>query len=71
MRGHEFEYKLYWKGEETGHDGVGLMVKHDLVESVMEVRRVCARIISVNTVMNEKGVTVISVYVPESRRNEE
>ena len=33
LRGGDFEYKLNWKGEETGRGGVGLMVKHDLVET--------------------------------------
>ena len=70
MRGGDLEYKLYWK-EETGRGGVGLMVKHDLVESVMEVRRVSPRIISIDIVVNEKVVTVISVYAPQSGRSEE
>ena len=47
------------------------MVKHDLVESVMEVRRVSPRIISINIVVNEKVVNVISVYAPQSGRSEE
>ena len=47
------------------------MVKHDLVESVMEVRRVSTRIISMDIVVNEKVVTVISVYAPQSGRSEE
>ena len=71
LRRDDFEYKLYWKGEETGRGGVGLMVKHDLVESVMEVRRVSPRIISIDIVVNEKVVTVISVYAPQSGRSEE
>ena len=71
LRGGDFEYKLYRKGEETGRGDVGLMVKHDLVESVMEVRRVFPRIISTDIVVNEKVVTVISVNVPQSGRSEE
>ena len=47
------------------------MVKHDLIESVMEVRRVSPRIISIDIVVNEKVVTVISVYAPQSGRSEE
>ena len=47
------------------------MVKHDLVESVMEVRRVSARIIAIDIVVNKKMVTVISVYAPQSGRSEE
>ena len=71
MKGGDFEYKLYRKGQETGRGGVGLMVKHDLVESVMEVRRVSPRTISIDIVVNKKAVTVISVYAPQSGRNEE
>ena len=47
------------------------MEKYDLVESVMEVRRVSPRIISIDLVVNEKVVNVISVYAPQSRRSEE
>ena len=71
MSGDDFDYKLYWKGEETGRGGVGLMVKHDLVKSVMEVRRVSPMIISIDIELNEKVVTVISVYAPQSGRSEE
>ena len=71
LRGGDFEYKLYWKGEETGRGGVGLVVNYDLVESVMEVRRVSPRIISIDIVVNEKVVTVISVYAPPRGRSEE
>ena len=71
LRGGDFEYKLYWKGEEAGRGGVGLMVKHDLVESVMEVKRVSPRIISIDIVVNEKVVNVISVYAPQSGKSEE
>ena len=48
LRRGDFEYKLYCKGEETGRGGVGLMVKHDLVESVTEGRRVSPKIISID-----------------------
>ena len=47
------------------------MVKHDLVESLMEVRRVSRRIICIDIVVNEKVVTVISVYASQSGRSEE
>ena len=33
----DFKYKVYWKKEDTGHGGVGLMVKQELIEFVMEV----------------------------------
>ena len=36
-----FEYRLYWKGEDTASGGVGLMAKCELAKSVIEDRRVC------------------------------
>ena len=59
LRGGDFEYKLYWKGEKTGHGGVDLMVKSELAESVLEVRRVSPRVISMDLVFQGKIKTVI------------
>jgi len=47
------------------------MVKLELVESVMEVRRVSARIISMDLVIQGKIMTTISVYGPQSGRIDE
>ena len=58
-----------WKGEETVRGGVVLIVKHTHVESVKEMRRVCPRIISMDVEVNEKVITAISVYVPQSGRS--
>ena len=71
IRGGDFEYKLYWKGEDTGHGGVGLMVRKDLAESVVEVKRVSPRCMALEMAINGKVITVISVYAPQSGRSEE
>jgi len=47
------------------------MVKLELVESVMEVRRVSARIISMDLVIQGKIMTIISTYGPQSGRIDE
>jgi exonuclease III len=39
-------YKLWWKGDD-GTGGVGVMVKEELMNTVVEVRRKCARVILV------------------------
>ena len=31
-------YKIYWKGDHVGPGGVGMMVKKDLMNGVMEVK---------------------------------
>ena len=47
LRVGDFEYKLQWKEEEIGRGGVVLLVKYDLIESVMEVRKVWPKIKSI------------------------
>ena len=59
LKGGDFEYKMYWKGENTGQGGVAVMVKKDLVNSVVEVKRVSARILVVEMAVNEKILSVI------------
>ena len=71
LRGNDFVYKLFWKGEKNGQRGVGIMVKQEVVESVTEVRRVSPRILSVDLALSEKVVTIISVYCPQRGRNVE
>ena len=43
IRGGDGVYKFYWNGESSGHGGVGIMVRMDLVSYVIEVRRVTTR----------------------------
>ena len=35
----ERRHKLWWSGNNTGKGGVGILVKEDLCESVVEIRR--------------------------------
>ena len=35
----EEKYKLWWSRSEDGRNGVGIMVKEDLLEEVIEVKR--------------------------------
>ena len=39
-------YRLCWTGEGDGVDGVGVMVKDELCEKVLEVRRVSDRVMT-------------------------
>jgi len=71
VRGGDFQYRLFWKGEKTGQGGVGLMVRKDLAESVMEVKRVSPRILAMELAVSGEVFSVISVYGPQSGRSEE
>ena len=63
-------YKLWWKGND-GTGGVGVMVKEELVEKVLEVRRKSASVIVVVMVIGKVTVRVISGYAPQQNRKEE
>ena len=61
IRGGDGVYKFYWNGESSGHGGVGIMVRMDLVSYVIEVRRVTTRIIALELAIENEIVTVLSV----------
>ena len=72
LKGDGFEFILYWKGEvNTANRGVGLMAKHKLAKSVMNVIRISCKIFFLDLVLFEKVVTVISVYGHQSGKSEE
>ncbi|ESN91059.1 hypothetical protein HELRODRAFT_182310 [Helobdella robusta] len=63
-------YKLWWKGDDrTG--GVGVIVREELVEKVLEVRRRSNGVIVVVMVFGKVIVRVISGYAPQQSRKEE
>ncbi|ESO01769.1 hypothetical protein HELRODRAFT_160929 [Helobdella robusta] len=63
-------YKLWWKGDD-GMGGVGVMVREELVEKVLEVRRRSNGVIVVVMVFGKVIVRVISGYAPQQSRKEE
>ncbi|ESO04090.1 hypothetical protein HELRODRAFT_173167 [Helobdella robusta] len=63
-------YKLWWKGDD-GTGGVGVMVREELVEKVLEVRRRSNGVIVVVMVFGKVIVRVISGYASQQSRKEE
>ncbi|ESN92893.1 hypothetical protein HELRODRAFT_165025 [Helobdella robusta] len=63
-------YKLWWKGDD-GTGGVGVMVREELVEKVLEVRRRSNGVIVMVMVFGKVIVRVISGYAPQQSRKEE
>jgi len=58
-------FKLWYSGVKRTTNGVGILVKRDLVEQVVEVRRKSDRIMSRKLVVGSKVLNVVSVYVPQ------
>jgi hypothetical protein len=67
----EEKYKLWWSGEKQKRGGVGVLVREDLVEDVIEVIRISARIMKIKMVIGNKVWHIFSVYAPQVGRAEE
>ena len=61
-------YKLWWCGNDDKTGGVGILVKEELCENVVDVRRRCDRVMAVGLVFGEEVVRVICAYAPQSKK---
>ncbi|XP_009796453.1 uncharacterized protein [Nicotiana sylvestris] len=52
-------------------NGVGILVDRELIESMVEVRRVNDRLITINLVVGECTLIVINAYAPQAGLDEE
>ena len=68
MLGIKGRYKLWWSGKGDAVDGGGVMVKEKLCEKLVEVRRVCDRVMTV-VVFEEDVLRLICGYAPQFGRS--
>ena len=57
-------FKLWYMGETSGRNGVGILIDKSLKDGVVDVRRRGDRIILVRIVVGDLAVNVISAYAP-------
>ena len=68
----EERYKLWWSGGSEGKNGVGVMVKEEWKENVIEVVRWCERMMKIKMVVGGKMIVhMFSVYAPQQGKPEE
>ena len=58
-------YNLWWCGNDDKTGGVGILVKEELCENVVEVRRRCDRVMAIGSVFREEVVRVTCAYAPQ------
>ena len=58
-------YKLFHNEDDGRKNGIGIAVREELVKSVLEVKRVSARLMAIK--LEEKGsrLNIVSVYAPQ------
>ena len=59
-------YKLWWCGNDDKTGGVGILIKEELCEKVVEVKRRCGRVMGIGLIFGEEVVRVICAYAPQS-----
>ncbi|XP_070019908.1 uncharacterized protein [Nicotiana sylvestris] len=64
-------YKLWYSRVLRGKNGVGILVDGHLRESVVEVRRVNDRLMTIKLVVGEGTLNVVSAYAPQSGLDKE
>jgi hypothetical protein len=65
-------FKFFWSGSEEGVSGVGILVAERWIENVIEVRRVCDRLMVVRVAIGRSVLNVVCAYAPQvGRSNEE
>ena len=69
--GGEEKYKFWWSGSEEGRNRVGIMVKEDSVEEVIELERLDDIMMKVAVVCGREILRVFSVYAPQQGRPDE
>ena len=64
-------FKFWYSGFKRATHGVGVLIKKELVEQVIEVRRKSDRIMSIKLVVSSNIFNVVSVYAPQIGLDEE
>ena len=59
-------HKLWWCGNDDKAGGVGILVKEELSENAVEVRRRCDTVMAIGLVFEEEVVKIICAYAPQS-----
>ena len=58
-------YKIFYVGEQSGRNGVGVIVSSSLVDNVVEVKRCSSRLMKVKLVWESTVVNVVCAYAPQ------
>ena len=65
------KYKLWRSGNQEGYGGVGVLVREEQYDEVVEVRRVNDRVMSLVIVFEEEVVRVVCACTPQIGKSTE
>jgi len=62
-------YKFFWQGCKDGNAGSGFLFQEDVIDRVVDVKRVNECIMCLKVLVGDKLVTCICAYVPQMGRS--
>ena len=57
--------KIFYKGADGRKNGIGIVLREELAESVLEVKRVLDRLIAMKLEVNGSILNIVSAYTPQ------
>ena len=69
--GENERYKLWWSGGKESRNGVGIMLKEELIDQVIGVIRISDRLMKIMMVLGSKLAHIFSAYAPQQGRTED
>ncbi|KAL0838447.1 hypothetical protein ABMA28_016579 [Loxostege sticticalis] len=58
-------YKLMYTGSKGGRNGVAIIISHDHLDNIVEVKRFSDRVMSVKVIIQGEVVNIVSAYAPQ------
>ena len=66
-----FKWHLVYNGADGRKNGIGIVVREELAESVLEVQRVSDRLMAMKLEVNGSILNIVSAYAPQVNNNTE
>ncbi|ESO11768.1 hypothetical protein HELRODRAFT_71529 [Helobdella robusta] len=63
-------YNLFWNGQKTAKNEVGIFIRESLAQNVLEVTRISSRLMLIKLRMGKQVLTVFSAYAPQTGESE-
>ena len=57
--------KIFYKGTDGRKNGIGIVVREEMAESVLEVKRVSDRLMAMKLEVNRSILNIVSAYAPQ------
>ncbi|ESN95442.1 hypothetical protein HELRODRAFT_86763 [Helobdella robusta] len=63
--------KLFWNGQKTAKNGVGIFVREPLAQEVLDIKRINLRLMGIKLRIEKHTMIIFSAYAPETGESEE